>query len=189
MAQRSRRTTTSQKLLEILVPVRTKHLISLVDDRELYTAHAQPIWAIHEILETTRSANEDIAALGKLVEACARWVAAVSDTWTKHRAIAHAARLVEDLNGKLTGGNDDEDQWLGADAMNPSVEGAGSGVGARCLELLGFAHKLRNDWNQVSGCLAAACNTCQYSIGRVDDDIDYQSERCRRCRGRSEQQK
>lgn len=123
----------------------------------LDTVHGEHLGLVHQVAKTTRGADENVAALAKLLDVHTLGVAAVSDTWAQHGAVAETTSLVEDLNRKLASGDDNHNEWLGAHAMDLDIEAWVGDVGTRGGKLLGLAHELREDWNEVGGSLARAC--------------------------------
>lgn len=153
------RTTTLENRVHLLGPVLIQHLIGLVNDRVLDTAHGQDVGVAHEVNQATGSGDEDVTALAQILDLLAHWVAAVSSAWTQHALVTHLARLVEDLDRQLAGGNDDQDQGLGADAVTAVVVGGQCGaVGwTWAAQLLRLTHELAQDRDEVRSSLTGAC--------------------------------
>lgn len=142
-------TATTHDLVHLVFPVTLKHLIGLVDDCEFDTLHAQDVRLVHQILETTRSTDEKVAALGELLKVAAHGDTTVGAHRAQHGTVTKTAGLVKDLLSKLTGRNHDDNKRLGADAS--SLHG-----GTRALQLADLAHQLGDDRDQISGSLARA---------------------------------
>lgn len=142
--------------LELIFPVGAEHLIGLIDNHVLEAAQRETLWLIgDEINETSWSSNENITALSDLVELIAARATTIHNTRTKHRAVAEATRLVEDLNGKLTVGANDEHEWLGTKEI-ARVWDESRRVGTLCTQLLGLAHELGQGGDQEGTSLAGA---------------------------------
>lgn len=147
-------TTTVHDDLELIFPVRAEHLIGLIDNHVLEAAQREALWLIcDEINETTWSSNENIAALGDLVELVAAGPTTIHNTGTEHRAVAETTGLVENLHSKLTVGTNDEHEWLGTSKV-ARIRDKSRGVGAWCTQLLGLAHEFGQGGDQESTSLA-----------------------------------
>jgi hypothetical protein len=78
---------------------------------------------------------------------------AVHNAWAKHRAVTKPPGFVEYLDGKLAGWCNNQDQGFGLD-FHPGLESCRVGSGSG--KLLGFAHQLAENWQQVCRRLAEA---------------------------------
>lgn len=141
--------------LEVLRPVVLEHLIGFVEDEVAKTAHGEDVGAVDEVLKTTGGGDEDVAALAKLLDLIAHGTTTVGNAGAKHGAVAELASLAEDLDRKFTGRAHDDDERLGADGLRDALNEL-SGVRTRSRELLGLAHQLAEDGDQVGGGLARA---------------------------------
>lgn len=149
-------TATIHDNLELVFPVGTEHLISLINNHVLEAAQREALWLVgDEINKATWGSNENITALGDLVELVAAGATTIHNTWTKHRAVAEATRLVEDLHGKLTVGTNDEHEWLGTRKV-ARIWDESRRVGAWRTQLLGLAHELGQGGDQKGTSLAGA---------------------------------
>lgn len=153
-----RLTTALKNLGQFLGPVLVEQLVGLVDDCVLDAAHGDDIRLIHERAHTSGGGDENVAALAEIAHLLAHRVATVGGAWTEHGLVAHAARLIENLNRQLARGDDDDHKGLGANTVAACVI-AGLGVvdsWARAPKLLRLAHELIQNWNEVRGCLPGA---------------------------------
>lgn len=152
------RTATLKNLGDLIRPVLGEHLIGLVDDRVLDATHGEEIRLIHESAQTTGCGDEDVATLAEVVDLLTHRVSTVGNTRAEHALVAHASSLVKDLNSELAGRNDDDHERLSADAVLAGVVRVGVGVDlwARSAQLLGLAHQLAQDGNEVGCGLARA---------------------------------
>jgi len=114
----------------------------------LDTAHGEDVRLVHQVAETARSGDEDIAALTEIIECHAHGHATIHDAWAQHGPVAHATGLIPRLHRKLARRHDDNDEWLGPDLLETRRLGS--------AELLGLAHQTRHDRNHVAGGLAGA---------------------------------
>lgn len=133
--------------------------------------------SVHEVLETPRRGNQNIAALAEFHDLLRDGSTAIHHTRAKHGAIAESSSFVEDLSGKLTGRSNDQDEWLRADTVSLRVEP--SSIGTRSREALGLAHELRQHWDQEGRGLAGPYITpvCQrLESGRARRHRKQQSE-------------
>ena len=78
--------------------------------------------------------------------------ATVHNARSQHGAITKLSRLVENLQGKFASWHNDQNQRLCGHLVNTLTESVW--VGPERRELLGLAHELAQDWNQVSRGLA-----------------------------------
>ena len=145
-------TATEEDLVDVLFPV--EHLIGLVDDHVLEATKSQNARAVDEINQTAGGSNEDIATLAEEPDLISDGSATVDDAWTQHGTIAKLAGLVEDLDSKFTGGNDDKHERLSGDFVSALHERGG--VGAEGCKFLGFAHELGDDRDHIGCSLAGA---------------------------------
>lgn len=172
-----------KNLGHLLGPVLIEHLIGLIDDGVLDTSHGDEVRLVHESTQAARSGDENVTALAEIVDLLTHWVATVSGAWAKHGLVAHAASLVEDLDSKLAGGNDDDHQRLSTDAVAAMIIAGESVVDLWTMtaELLGLAHQSAQDWDEVGGGLARAYEGVVSDVTwkKVEQGGTYQSERRR----------
>lgn len=112
------------------------------DEDSLDPTHGDDVGLVHEIAESARSGDENVAAFAQIIDVLTEWPAAVGNAWAKHGAITHPTRFVEDLDGELAGGDDNDDEWLSTHAVASGIEVASGGVRLWRSELLRLAHEL-----------------------------------------------
>lgn len=140
-------------MVELFLPIVMKHLIGFINDHIADTAQRQDLRAIHEVNQTAGGGDEDVAALRDLLHLFPHRAAAVDDARAQHRAITEFAGLVEDLNGQLAAWTDDHDKRLSsAGRVNAGLVGDRIRAGSR--QLLGLAHQLVDDGDQIGSSLA-----------------------------------
>ena len=132
-----------------------KPLVGLVKDHEAKAAQCQHIRSLHEVAQSSGCADQNIASFLQAGDLVKHWAATVNDARAQHRAVAKLSGLVEDLNGQLTAGTNNEDQRLsthrGVNARSESGR-----VGSRSGELLRLAHQLVENRDDVRRCLAGS---------------------------------
>lgn len=107
---------------------------------------------VDQVLEAAWSADNDVAALGELLDLLAQWATTVGDTWAEHGAVTQSAALIENLNAQLASRADDQHQRLSANAVGGGIISAR--IRSLGSELLGLTHQHRDNWDEVCGCLA-----------------------------------
>jgi hypothetical protein len=127
-------------------------IVSWIAANLLETTERQQIEVLHEIHETTRCGNENIAAHLQLFALITSRSTTVDDARAQHSAVAESTSLVEDLAGQLSSRADDEHKRLSADAVCEGV--VPSGIRTRGRELAGLAHELRQDREEEGSCLS-----------------------------------
>lgn len=127
-----------------------------ISNNSLDSGHGKDFWLVHEVTKAAWRGDENVAALTQLLDVVANRNTAVAADGTKHGAVAETTRLVKDLLSELAGWADDDDQWLSTHSVKLWVVVGSSGVRTGALQLLGFAHELADDWNEVGGGLARA---------------------------------
>ena len=152
-ARMERLTAAREDRVEILLPILIEHLIGLIDDHVPHAAKSQNLRIVNELNKPTRRRDQNVAALLKLRFLLSNGAAAVGDARAQHGAVAELAGLVEDLDGELTSGNDDNHKRLGTDARVDALL-VGRRVWAGSSQLLCLAHQLVQDGNQVRSRLA-----------------------------------
>lgn len=110
---------------------------------------------VHEVHESSRSADEDIAAFLQLISLVTHRSATIHHTGAKHRAIAQSASLVEDLGRKLPSGRNNQHQRFGTDGIGPRIKARGQ-VRTRGSQLSRLSHQLRKNGDQKCGRLSRA---------------------------------
>lgn len=143
-----------------------QHLISLINDHVAQATQGQDMRTLNEVDETTRRGDQYVASLGKLTDLITNWTATVGDARAKHGTVAELASLVEDLDGQLASRDDDDNQRLSTNLGG--VEVNHGRVGTRSSELLGLAHQLVQDGDEVSGSLAGTWLTRSVSKNREE---------------------
>ena len=126
------------------------HLVGFVDDGVLDTTKRQDMRLVHEVDETTRSANQNVASLLQLHALLTDWTTAIDDAGTQHRAVAETASLIEDLSGQLTSRGNDDDQRFSTNRVKVLIEALAE-IWARGSQLLGLSHQFGQDRNE-EGC-------------------------------------
>lgn len=122
----------------------------------LDAAKRENVWLLHKVKQPSRSSDEDIATLLKLLSLVTSGSTTVSDTRTQHRAIAQTTGFVEDLCGQLASRGNDEHQRLRTNRVRGRVE-FGSQIRTRCSKLLCLTHQLREHGNKESRSFARSC--------------------------------
>lgn len=122
-------------------------------DHLLDAAQGENVRLVHEIDNATGGANQDVAALLKLLALKTRGSTTIGDARTKHRAVAETTGLVKDLGGQLTSGADNQHKRL---TPNSIARGKVNGARAWSGELLSLAHQLRKNGNQERASLSRA---------------------------------
>lgn len=155
------------------------------------TAHCLPnarqrknLRTTHEVEQATRSSDEKITTASELIDLITNGSTAISDTWAQHGSIAQPTSFIKDLAAELTGGSDDEDQWLGAHTLTSSIK-THSKVGTRCRKLLDFAHELRDARDEESSSLARACGLVSRGMMNTAFKATHQSAQHRSYHGLS----
>lgn len=125
---------------------------------------------VDQVLEAAWSADNDVAALGELLDLLAQWATTVSDAWAEHGAVAQTAAFIENLNAQLASGANDQHQRLSANAVGCRIVRAG--VRSLGSELLGLTHQHGDDWDEVCGCLAGTGLGGGHNITACEDHGD-----------------
>ena len=73
------------------------------------SGEGQKIATAHEVHETTRSSNQDVATLPQLVHLLPTRSSTVNDTRTEHRAVAETPSFIKDLSGQFACRSNDKD--------------------------------------------------------------------------------
>jgi hypothetical protein len=98
-------TSSRHDLLEIVTPIIMKQLISLINDGEAVrskrivnmkagkrnepnTVEGQDVRLVHEVLETSRSSDENVTSLLELITLLTDRTTTIDDTWPQHRTVA-----------------------------------------------------------------------------------------------------
>lgn len=107
----------------------------------------------HEVKQTSRCCNENVAPTLKLVLLLSLWRTTVRYARSQHGTIAETAGFIEDLGAQLTSGSNDQDQRLGADGIDSGIETIGQ-VWTTACQLLHLTHEFRDGRDQVGGGLS-----------------------------------
>ena len=107
----------------------------------------------HEVKQTARSCNKNIAAFGKFGSLITGRTSTIRNTGAEHRAVAETTSFIEDLAAELTSRGNDQDQRFGSDTIGVFVEPVGQ-VGSGSCQLLDLAHELGNARDQERRSLA-----------------------------------
>ena len=115
---------------------------------------------VHEVTETTGSANEHVAALGELLYVELDREATVGRDRAELGPIRESACFVEDLFRQFAGWTDDDHQRLSTNTMDVRVVVCCPRVYPWSTNLVDSSHQLRDDGSHISGGLARAglCN-------------------------------
>lgn len=144
----------AKQLLHSLLPTAREELVGFVEDSELETSERQQVHVLHEVHQTSRSGNEDVAPHLELLALVPAGGAAVDDARAQHGAIAETTSLIEDLARQLASGADDENERLGTNSVSQRI--VSRRVGAGCRKLASLAHQLGEDGKQECSSLAGA---------------------------------
>lgn len=144
-------TTTTENLVKVLLPVIMKHLVGLIDDHVPKAAKSEHLRPVDEVQQTARGRDKDVTSLAELVDLVAEGATAVDNTGSEHATVAKLAGLHEDLDGKLASGYHDANQWLGTHRRAGSTRRR---IGTGSSKLLGFAHQLVQDGNEIGSSLS-----------------------------------
>ena len=125
----------------------------------------------HDVNETTRSGNEDVATFSQFSHLLTHGTTAVCNAGTQHRSIAQTSSFVEDLAAELTSRSNDEDEWLSPNSVRLSIEAIGQ-VGSLGGELLGLAHQLGETGDQECSCLARTSLSSGNDIATLENGRD-----------------
>jgi hypothetical protein len=129
------------------------------------TSKRQDVGLAHDIDESTRSGNEDVATLVELSNLFTDRATAICDAGTKHGPIAQTTSLIEDLAAELASRSNNKNQRLSTDAVTVRVEAVGK-VGTRSSKLLGLPHELGEDRDQECCSLAGTCDCVREGVDR-----------------------
>jgi hypothetical protein len=138
---------------------------STIKGRIVYSLEAierQEIELRHEVKQSSRSGNENIAPHLELLSLQPGGGTTIDDAWTKHGAVAQSTSFIEDLACKLTGWANDKDQRLRTHAIRQWI--VANRVRTRGGQETGFAHELRQDGDQVCRSLARAFSALVSSL-------------------------
>jgi len=116
-----------------------------------------------DILETAGGSDENVAPKMEICELISARTTTVEKAGPKHRTVAQAARLVEDLDCKLASGADNQHKRLSANSISARV--VAGWVWPGCSELLGLAHQLGKDRDEVSGRLSRTYKGVSACVG------------------------
>ena len=108
---------------------------------------------VHEIHESSRSADEDIASFLELISLVTHRSSTIHHTGAKHRTIAQTAGLVEYLGRKLSGGRNNQHQRFGTNSIGHRIKACGQ-VRTRGSQLSRLSHQLRKNGDQKCGRLS-----------------------------------
>ena len=107
---------------------------------------------VQEVLEATRSRDEDITALHHLFALILDGTTTIGHTRAKHGAVGQAASMIEDLSCQLTSRRQNEDQRLGTNRVELAV----AETRTRSSKLLVLTHELRQHGDEISSSLSGA---------------------------------
>lgn len=116
----------------------------------LDTAQRQNVRLSHEVEQSTRSTDQNVASLLEFQTLSRHWASTIHDARPQHGSVAKTARFIEDLRRQLTGRRNDQHKWFGSHCISGRIEPS-SKVRTCSCELLCLAHELREHWNEEGG--------------------------------------
>ncbi len=155
LPRKESRTATREDLVEIFLPITVKHLIGFVDDHVPKSSKTEDGGTLHHVDETTRRCDQDVAPLAQLSDLIAHRPSAIDDAGPKHAPVTELASFIENLHGQLAGRADDDYKRLSTNRIPIPVSKHGR-IRAAGRKLLGLAHQLVQDGDQISSRLARA---------------------------------
>lgn len=120
--------------------------------------------SVHQVTETTRRSDKDVAALAKLLDVVSQRDTAVAADRAQHGTIAEATGLGEDLHGQLAGWANNDDERLGTNSVDARIVVGSFEVRTAALKLLCLAHQLADDGDKVGGRLSGAGLSNGYNV-------------------------